>query len=287
MDAFIAKLEGCRPLKKILGLFYWRFFFLWPNLISKFKVREQRNLIYKNTSAGDLTLDLYLPEILGLRPAVIVVHGGAWFSRRGYMTTVSQYLAHSGFVVANITYRLSPQPNYNEATEDVSDAIAWVKKNAKKYSIDVDNLFGWGYSAGAHLILLAGLDSQAGLKAIVAGGTPADFTRSKKSEYIINFLGCTYEQNPELWQKMSVVNLVQKNSPPVFLYHGGDDELVAPAHTENLEKKLIEKNVPHEVFLIPKLGHVTGYLFSPESLKAGTAFLKKYAKRNLSVPAKN
>ena len=221
-----------------------------------------------------LTGDLYLPASEQKTPLVIVVHGGGWARRTGDMTRICKKLAQKGFAAFNITYRLAPEHKYPKALDDVKEAIQWVKNNGRRYNIDTERIGGWGYSAGGHLILLAGLDPKLGLKAIVSGGTPAELTEWPKSPMITKFIGHPMDSHEEIWRQASPTNRVQEDSPPVFLYHGAWDSLVDIKQMELMEKALKEKNVEVQTHRVSLMGHFAVYLFSGESELKGLKFLK-------------
>ncbi|MBC7740651.1 MAG: alpha/beta hydrolase, partial [Bdellovibrionaceae bacterium] len=140
----------------------------------KFKI--EKAITFKTIGDFELKGDVYRPNAPGLKPAILVVHGGGWFKKSGDMQSLCKRLARDGFVVFNATYRLAPKHTYPSAVDDLRDALAWLKVCANKYEIDINKISGWGYSAGAHLLLLVGLNPEANLKALVCGGTPADFS---------------------------------------------------------------------------------------------------------------
>jgi acetyl esterase/lipase len=223
---------------------------------------------------GDLYLPPRLPESKLTTPVVVVVHGGGWTSRTGDMTAISKKLVKSGIAAFNITYRLAPEHLYPKASIDVSQAISWLKDNAREYNIDPARMGGWGYSAGANLILLAGLDPAAGLKAIVAGGTPAKLTYWPKSPMVEEFVGKPLSTGKALWEEASPVNHVKENSPAVFLYHGARDKLVDYEQMDLMKAALQKKNVEVKTHTVALLGHLTVYLLSHESEQLGVSFLK-------------
>jgi acetyl esterase/lipase len=243
---------------------------------SKYTVIE--NLTYKSVDGLELKGDIYKPKLPGIKPAVLVVHGGWWAKRSGDMEYICKDLARSGFVAFNITYRLAPKNLYPKSVEDVRDAILWLKKNAAKFEVDEKQISAWGYSAGANLILLAGLDPELGLKALVAGGAPADLTVWPKSPYIRDFIGATFAEKPEIWKDASPVNKVGANSPPVFLYHGAQDDLVEPDQVDRMVAALKEKKVHFNYYKAPYLGHVATYLLSQKSIALGVQFIRDQMK---------
>ena len=236
--------------------------------------RLVKNLNLKSVDGFNIIGDVYIPKVPGKKPAVVVVHGGGWENRSGDMRNICDDLARAGFVVLNTTYRLAPKNVYPKAVEDVRDAVVWLKQNAEKYEIDVNNISGWGYSAGAHLILLAGIDGSLGLKSIVAGGTPADLTVWPKSKLVKQFIGKDIEKNESLWREASPVNHVTDKSPPLFLYHGEWDKLVEHGQMLRMRDAMLAKNRHVETHTVNSLGHVFVYLFSQESVELGIKFLK-------------
>ncbi len=231
------------------------------------------NIVFKKIENQELRGDLYLPEGDGPHPAVIVVHGGAWVKRSGDMVNVCHKLANQGFAAFNVTYRFAPKSLYPAAVNDIRDSILWLKQHAEQYQIDSQRIGGWGYSAGSNLILLAGLDSD--LKAIVAGGTPARLEAWPHSPLVFEFLGRTFDQDPEIWRAASPVYHVQKNSPPVFLYHGEWDSLVEPEQMDFMAQALKQKDVEVETYLAKYMGHIMVYFFSRESVNKGIEFLQR------------
>ncbi len=244
-------------------------------MFKKSDFHVDRNLIYKTIEQKKLTIDIYTPNQAGKKPAVIVVHGGGWSSRTGDMSGICEDLANAGFVALNITYRLAPRDLFPQPEDDVKDAITWVKDHASEYDIDPARISGWGYSAGAHLILMAGLDPKMGLKSMVVGGTPAKLIVWPDSPLIKAHLGASYKENPKLWEEASPINHVEKNSPGVFMYHGAWDQLVEADQMNFMEQALKAKKIPVETFTVRYMGHMAVYLFSRESINRGIEFLQK------------
>jgi acetyl esterase/lipase len=238
-------------------------------------VAEKRGLIYKEMAGTKLTADFFYPAGAGLHPAVIVVHGGGWTSRTGSMEWICQRIAQAGFVAINITYRLAPESHFPKPVEDVRDALKWLRAHNREHEIDSGRIAGWGYSAGANILLLAGLDSELGFKALVAGGTPANLSGWPKSSQVKAYLGTEQQQDPARWEAASPVNKVSSGSPPVFLYHGSWDWIVRLEQMRMMEKALKTKGVAVESYVSPYMGHLLTYLISQESVQRGIRFLQE------------
>lgn len=120
------------------------------------------------------TLDLYEPEKDPApdRAAVVIMHGGSF--RRGAKTNpqvvgIASSLAKRGYVVASITYRISPHnhplfgteiaPYLQDAQQDAMGAVRWLRENAVARKIRKDWIMIAGYSAGAAAALYVNFDS--------------------------------------------------------------------------------------------------------------------------------
>ena len=53
-----------------------------------------------------------------------------------------------------INYRLAPNHKFPAQVDDVREALLWTKANANRFSIDLNRLGLFGYSAGGHLSAL-------------------------------------------------------------------------------------------------------------------------------------
>ena len=63
-----------------------------PGAEAQYRVEEA--VSYKQVDGQSLTGDLYLPKKTGIKPAVLVVHGGGWRNRSGEMGGISKRLAN-------------------------------------------------------------------------------------------------------------------------------------------------------------------------------------------------
>lgn len=239
------------------------------------KYDEKKEEVYREVDGERLSGDLYIPHGKRRRPAVVLVHGGGWDKVAGDMEPIAKDLARSGFFVFNIRYRLAPRHHFPAPVEDVRAAIRYLKDNAGRLGVNPNKIAGWGYSAGANLILLAGLDPAAGLRAIVSGGTPANLVEWKNSELARDYIGAGLDEKRAAWEAASPVNQVQRDSPPVFLYHGAWDKLVSVKQMYQMESALKERGVPVSTYEIPALGHYLTYGISQKSVDLGIGFLTR------------
>ncbi|WP_119067128.1 alpha/beta hydrolase [Aggregatilinea lenta] len=237
----------------------------------RIRVRVTRDVLFAAPDGYPLRLDVYEPEQAdGPRPAVVVVHGGAWF--QGDKSTYAfgwhdRWLAAQGYVVFDVQYRLSGR--WPAPLNDVKCAIRWVRANAARYGVDPGRIALVGRSAGAHLALMAAYT--AGDPAYAAGcfsgeGAPEDEVQAVVASYapsdlrlwsaepggaIAALLGGLPDEIPDLYASASPVSHVRSGLPPTLLIHGQRDRLVPPAHSELLANHLRAAGVKTVLLRIP------------------------------------
>lgn len=250
--------------------------------------RLERELVY--TPPGwpqALAADLYVPPAgAGLRPAVLLVHGGGWEGRsRADMDGVAGRLAGRGFVVMNVSYRFAPAHLFPAQLHDLQQALRWLRAQAPRYAIDPARVGAFGYSSGGHLAALLGTVSdgdaldrphggrEARLQAVVAGGAPTDLRKFTDGRLVQQLLGTTLAQNPALFAAASPVQHVTPDDPPMFLYHGGGDTTVDVSHAEDMKRALDRAGVRAELRVVSWLGHIPTFLLAGGTEREAIEFL--------------
>jgi acetyl esterase/lipase len=118
-------------------------------------VRSTEGIVYRETDAGPLELDLYRPDTDDPSPAVVLVHGGGWEAdHRGMFEAHLTSLAERGYVGVDLTHRLSGEATFPAPVADVKYAVRWLKERAGEYGLDPDRVAVGGHSSGAHLAAL-------------------------------------------------------------------------------------------------------------------------------------
>jgi acetyl esterase/lipase len=99
-------------------------------------------------------LDIFRPAGKRKMPVVIFVHGGAFV--RGDKSVspevydnVLYWFARQGMLGINLEYRLAPEATYPAVTDDMAQAVAWVKSHCEGFGGDPEQIFMIGHSAGA------------------------------------------------------------------------------------------------------------------------------------------
>jgi triacylglycerol lipase len=254
----------------------------------------KRDIVYAKPAERELLLDAYVPKGDGPFPGVLVVHGGSW--KTGNKSQLSGYamkLAARGLAAFAINYRLAPEFKYPCQIDDCRSALRWIEENAGSYRVDANRLGGIGYSAGAHLVFLLGVAGdqtmpkdpvhvwQAGsptgrrLRAVVAGGSPCDFTVVKeRSKTLVDFLGGTQEEIPEVYVNASPRFYISPDDPPILFFHGTGDALVTIKGPEIMVEEFKSKGVPAELVKVERADHITAAL-NRDAVEQAVDFLAK------------
>jgi acetyl esterase/lipase len=249
---------------------------------------------YVQRDSGPLKADVYVPHGKGPFPGVLVIHGGAWrMGTRAQLAGVAKMLAERGFTAVAISYRLAPAYKFPAQIDDCKSAVRWMRTEAAKWKVDPDRIGAFGYSAGAQLAALLGTtDADDGLEgvpdpskvantrlqAIAAGGAPCDFRPIPPDvEGLAFWLGDTPARVPEQYRLASPAAFVTADDPPMFFFHGENDELVPRVSPTRMVAALTEVGVPNELYVVPKCGHIMACMSWP-AIERSAAFLEKYLK---------
>jgi len=223
-----------------------------------------------------LPVNIYQPKSTNPTPAILLVHGGSWAlgDDRHQMSAIAKRLARRGYLVMNVTYRMTPKWFYPDPVYDLKEALLWLRNNASNLNVDPQRIGVYGYSAGGQLAAMVGLQGNQ-IKAIVAGSTPHDMTLVADEDVVKVFMRGTYEEYPSGYLAASPLYNVHSSSPPMFLYHGNKDDVVLPLHTVRMQKELEKKGVRHEVHWAKGRGHVTTFLFPGKAISKAIDFLDR------------
>ena len=250
------------------------------------------NIVYKTTSAGDLFLDLYYPEIKlsGKYPLVIYTHGGGWaqgskMSARAHskMSLVVHSLTEKGLCVASINYRLyrkGGSTRIRDCVIDCKDAVRYLSKNSEALFVDSNRVFTFGDSAGgqiAQMLLLSPPESLQGVKklahfdySVLAGVSwygPCDFEKIElfnpdgRPKFHDRFKSRILPPNSpvtdklKLYREISPVNYLSKDSRPLLMIQGDKDTTIPVKHAHYMRAHAEEIGAPVETLIVRNAGH--------------------------------
>jgi dienelactone hydrolase len=140
-----------------------------PNLGGRQYTSDARKNAEEGTGSLTLLMDIWVPPNNGsARPLVVWVHGGG-FRTGGKEARAEEALgyARAGYAAASVNYRLTPDNETNaatrtlaiqQATDDVMNAIRYLKANAALYRIDPTRIAIMGTSAGGAIALVEAVE---------------------------------------------------------------------------------------------------------------------------------
>ncbi|MBQ8087865.1 MAG: alpha/beta hydrolase [Clostridia bacterium] len=234
-----------------------------------------------NATVRPLYLDLILPKQVENRhdlPVIIWFCGGAFsvMDREVWLPTLIDY-AKTGYAVACVDYRTSPQYPFPAPVEDAKAAIRWLRAHAGEYGLDPEHFVAMGESAGGYLACMAALggsefdvgenlDQSSSIQGVVNYYGKVDYAlceqyKGSDRRAIEDFLGGN--SDPTLPERMSCRNLVDRESPPMLIIHGDADPLVPLSESEALYEALQRCGVRSELCILKGAGHGEDVFYQP------------------------
>jgi acetyl esterase/lipase len=262
-------------------------------------VQVTHGITYAKVGGVILTLNVYqADQPQNDRPAVILIHGGAWgVGKAEDLDDEGKLVAREGWVGFSINYRLADQTSrpWPDELTDVQRAIRWVAANAAKYGVDPTKIALLGVSAGGHLGILVGelgtavdgtgrrindSDPPVTIKAVAAWSPPTDLkglvtpvegtippdcgknkscTTFWRLPLVTSFLKCHPETCPDRYDQASPTTRVEPSTVPIW-WSNSTNELVPLVQAKALDQALTSANVDHHLDVIAGDGHgfVTG-----------------------------
>ncbi len=248
------------------------------------------DLEYAQRDDGALRADVYRPALPGLRPAILVVHPGAWVSGdKTQVARIARQLASRGYVAVAAQYRLAPRHPFPAPLHDLKEAVRWMRAHADELSIDPERIGAFGYSSGGHLAsLLASTEPTSGLEgptrypgtssrlqAVVIGGAPSDLAEMFSVPPLRSFLGGSAEEQPERYRAASPLTHVSRRHPPTFLYHGRLDWFIGGGHAKRMLAALRRVGVESQLRWANS-GHFATFLFGAGHVARSIDFLDEW-----------
>tara|TARA_Y100001935_G_scaffold93147_1_gene77403 strand:- start:15138 stop:16064 length:927 start_codon:yes stop_codon:yes gene_type:complete len=242
------------------------------------------------------TLEIYLPpKASAIQKAMIVLPGGGYeglaYDWEG--TEIAKWLNSNGIAAFVVKYRMpnsrSVETGRLAPLQDAQRAIRTVRKNAGEWNIDPHQIGVIGFSAGGHLASTL--------------GTKFDYNDERyfddKSIDTVSarpdFMALIY---PVISMEASVTHMGSRNSllgedpeekmirlysnelhvtdqtPPAFLVHSGDDDVVPIQNSLRFYEALQQHGIYAEMHIYPTGGH--GYSLATTR---GTEYLKTWPDR--------
>ena len=117
-------------------------------------VEEMLNIPYVNREEVPLAMDIFKPmDSEGKElPVIVTVHGGGLtMGDRRMSRPLGRLLAHKGYLVFSVEYRLAPKANVSPSLDDVCSGLDLVGRRLVDFDVDFDRVYLVAESAGAYL----------------------------------------------------------------------------------------------------------------------------------------
>lgn len=213
-----------------------------------------KNYTYKETDERTLKIYCFKPadwEQNKEHPAVVFYFGGALKKRNlNQLGAIANEFSTQGFVSFVVDYRVKNEEEVTavDCLSDAQDAFTYVRKNAKIFGVNTDQIYAFGYSSGGFLSAALGtlLDQKNG-------------TLSKPNAMIHLAMGDPTKIRTLAWlgtkdfKQISPVEHIDKTTPPTLILVGEADNLF-PISTRFHDTMLEYKNSA-KFISFPEQGH--------------------------------
>ena len=239
-------------------------------------------------------LNLVVPEGIEGYPLLIWIGGGAWsYVDRNVEMDLSKRFAESGIAVASVGHRLSAATwrdstlntgiKHPEHVKDIAAAVKWLYQHVAEYGYDNDKIFIGGFSSGAHLTALIGLDhsylKNEGLSApVIKGMIPISgtfdivdyhkvFADGDRPELAKLHVEAVFGDTKEAFINASPITYLENLDIPMLVM----SDNAVDSYTRLFEKKLKETNFKnYQVIYVKELNHAE--LWKNISSKASSSY---------------
>ncbi len=203
------------------------------------------------------------------RKAILIIPGGGYrrvAADREGGPVAEAFLAYD-FVAFVLNYTVFEKPFPSHLIQ-ASKAMKYIKDNKEEYGIDTENVFVVGFSAGGHLA--GSLGTMWDKKEIYDEiDMPFGYNKPKGMMLIYPVVSSKYkfhkpsfdsllldEDAPREKRKAcSLEENVSKNTPPAFIMHTSNDELVDVRNSLTLGAALKKHNILFEMHIYPDAPH--------------------------------
>ncbi|HOK55857.1 MAG TPA: alpha/beta hydrolase [bacterium] len=258
----------------------------------KISIWEDKIPYSKGNSEEDIPkLTPYLIENKKNNPCIIVFPGGGYSVRAPHeKEPIALWLNRIGISAFVLDYRVSPY-RYPVPFLDAQRSIRFVRYNAEKFNIDPNRIGIIGFSAGGHLASLTGVHFDYGKKEndpiekislrpdlLILCYPVISFLNYSHQGCIKNFLGENIDK--EILEFLSSEKQVKKDTPPCFIWHTQNDDVVPVQHSILFALSLKEKNIDFELHIFEKGLHGLGLAENDFSVSYWTILCEKWLRKH-------
>ena len=272
--------------------------------------QEWKDVNYAGDDKAYHTCDIYLPKKEAASyPVVIHVYGSAWFSNNSKgmadLGTIGKALLEAGYAVVCPNHRSSMDAKWPAQIHDIRAVIRFVRGEAAKYKFDTSFIATSGFSSGGHLASIAAtttglkqtkvgdydidlegnlgnfLGESSSVNAACDWSGPVDLTNMDCGEGMKMgenspedvLLNSKLAKEPDKYRSLSATYYVNKNNPPVIIFHGDKDNVVPNCQGKEFYELLKAAGVKTEATFPAEGGHGGPQMYTEENLKKMVCFL--------------
>lgn len=229
------------------------------------KMASTQSMTFLNRE-GDAIYSLLTSPPRGVDPKglLVMIHGGPRARDYWDWDSEAQYFAALGYTVLKINYRgssdyglqYSPYSHLHAikaSVADVADGVRWAIENGHSKS---GKAAIYGSSFGGHVALRTAAEYPDLFSCVIGYAGVYDWVREMDREFadepvywklkLHKYYG-DYDNEKDQWLEASAVTLADQIEAPVYLLHGGSDEVVAARQSRLMQKAL--KNAGKDVTL--------------------------------------
>ena len=249
--------------------------------LSRTETLDDGDLFYRDVTIPDMTIISPDGHEVGgpLKPAILIFPGGGYtllsYHKEGLH--VAEFLARNGYIGVVVKYRIPNEQYQRDKTiaplQDAQRAIQTLRERADEFGINREQVGVMGFSAGGHLA-----------STVVHHWETPVIEVEEKMDLRPNFTILIYpvisfqDDHSHLGSRsalagenvssknktaFSAQNWVSEHTPPTFLVHSIDDDVVSVENSMHYLRTLRESNVPCEAHFYEKGGHGYGMLPGP------------------------
>jgi acetyl esterase/lipase len=270
-------------MKSFIAFLLLSFFAItsWSQTHAEYKRTE--DLVYGRKFGTALTMDVFQPTKPNGFGIIYVVSGG-WFSaNEGINVAAYQEFLDRGYTVFAVVHGSQPKFTIPEIIQDMDRSVRFIRHNAAHYGIDPKHLGVIGGSAGGHLSLVLGTqtDSHASpdskdpidresdaVQCVACFFPPTDFLNYGTNGMDADGVGLLKNFKPafgpesdteagrqKLGREISPIYYISSNMPPTLILHGDADPIVPIQQSQTFVKKATEAGAVAKLVVVPGKGH--------------------------------
>ena len=218
-------------------------------------------------------ITVYVPVVKTSDLAIVILPGGGYSMRaEGEGKKYAEFLSEKGITALVVDYRVFPH-RFPLPLLDARRAVQWVRHFADEYGINKNKVIIIGSSAGGHLAALTStyfeeitdfnINDEISKEDFIPNGQilcyPVINLMGKEGDVHFgsgkNLLGENYA---ELCYGVTPTNIVSERTPPAFIWHTFEDDVVNVKNSLDYAKGLKDSNVSVEMHIYPHGGHGMG-----------------------------